>query len=453
MRGTRERTHDDTVHRLEKHRSAKIVPVTAIFGANAAGKSLFVEALSFAREFITGAMSLGQKIPVAPFLFSKTTLSAPSSFSFLLCAEEQLWRYAFSVTPSSVVSESLALLKGTTEQLQYSRSGKTISVSKHLANRDRLSMIAEGTRENQLFLNNLVYQNAVEFAPVFNWFKSSLVIITPSLSFTGIDQFADRTNPLHGVVEKALASFDTGIAELVSQSVPIESIPLSIVRRESLERDIPEGGVRREYVNGELILFQKQAGVLTASRVMAMHPTDWNDGMTIPLTMESEGTRRLIDLLPAFADLGYPQSKCVYVIDELDRGLHAKILDYLVRTFVSQSTPQGRSQVIFTTHNLELMSQAILRRDEMWLVEKNGRGEARLVPFSDFNGAMRNDSDIRKSYLQGRLGGIPRIVPFAFSESNDEEGTVGNLLVSEGGEEDVVYNRPTRFRVEHHAAM
>ena len=159
--------------------------------------------------------------------------------------------------------------------------------------------------------------------------------------------------------------------------------------------------------------------------------------MPIPLTMESEGTRRLIDLLPAFADLGDPQSKCVYVIDELDRGLHAKILDYLVRTFVSQSTPQGRSQVIFTTHNLELMSQAILRRDEMWLVEKNGRGEARLVPFSDFNGVMRNDSDIRRSYLQGRLGGIPRIVPFAFSESNDEEERDGDLLVSEGGEEDV----------------
>ncbi len=426
MRGTRERTNDETVHRLEKYREAKVLPVTAIFGANAAGKSLFVEAVSFAREFITGTIGMGKTIPVSPFLLTREALAAPSSFSFLICVEEQLWRYSFSVTPAKVISESLSLLKGTIEQEMFSRKERDIKLPPQTMNRERLTLVAEGTRDNQLFLNNLAYQNVTDFLSVFNWFKFNLVIIPPALFFSGVDQFADRSNPLHAVVQKALASFDTGISELVSQPVPVDSVPLSPAKRESLERELAEGGVHRENINGEMVVFQKTGGILYASRVMAMHPAEWDGGVTFPLSMESDGTRRLIDLLPAFADLGNSQSKYVYVIDELDRGLHTNILKYLIRMFVSQSTRESRAQIIFTTHNVELMSRNLLRRDEMWLVEKNSKGEARLVPFSDFNGAMRNDSDIRRSYLQGRLGGIPRIVPFVFSDLGADAGQSGS---------------------------
>ena len=426
MRGTRERTNDETVHRLEKYREAKVLPVTAIFGANASGKTQFVEALAFARDFITGTIGLGKAIPVSPFLLTKEALSTPVAFSFLISVEEILWRYSFAVTPLSVVSESLVLVRGTSEQEMFSRDGRRIVVARHLPNHDRLSLVAEGVRENQLFLNNLVYQNVPDFVSVFNWFKDNLIILTPASYFRGIDQLADRGNPLHASLQQALASLDTGIAELAPQALPMESIPITQDVRERLERELQEGEVYREKLNGETFLVQKRNGRLEALRIVAVHPTNRNEGVQFPLSMESDGTRRLIDLLPAFADLGDPKSKTVFVIDELDRGLHTLVLEYLVRMFVSQSTNRSRSQIIFTTQNVEVMSKNLLRRDEMWLVEKNSKGEARLVPFSDFNGAMRNDSDIRRSYLQGRLGGIPRIVPFVFSDSGADAEQSGS---------------------------
>ena len=138
------------------------------------------------------------------------------------------------------------------------------------------------------------------------------------------------------------------------------------------------------------------------------------DGKEVHLAMsaESDGTLRLLDLLPAFFTLGDATAKKVYVIDELDRSLHPTLMEYLIRLFLQSAGAGTRSQILFTTHNVQVLTQDIFRRDEMWLVRRDSEGVSELVSLGDFKD-IRFDKDIRKSYLEGRLGGIPHICSLA----------------------------------------
>jgi AAA15 family ATPase/GTPase len=127
------------------------------------------------------------------------------------------------------------------------------------------------------------------------------------------------------------------------------------------------------------------------------------------MASESDGTVRIIDLLPAFLDLADPGTSRVYVIDELDRSLHTLLTRRLLDVFLGASGPGTRGQLLFTTHDALLMDQSLLRRDEMWVTERDDHGESTLLAFSEYKD-VRYDKDIRKSYLHGRLGGVPRLL-------------------------------------------
>jgi len=118
--------------------------------------------------------------------------------------------------------------------------------------------------------------------------------------------------------------------------------------------------------------------------------------------------RRAIDLLPVFLDLCADKSHKVYVIDELDRSLYTLLTRNLLEGYLSSCSSQSRAQLLFTTHDVLLMEQELLRRDEMWVAERTASGASSLTSFSEYKD-VRYDKDIRKSYLQGRLGGVPRV--------------------------------------------
>ncbi len=98
-----------------------------------------------------------------------------------------------------------------------------------------------------------------------------------------------------------------------------------------------------------------------------------------------------------------------FVIDELDRSLHTLLSRQLLASYLADCGPDSRSQLLITTHDVLLMDQDLMRRDEMWVAERDADGSSELIAFSDYK-EIRNDKDIRKSYLQGRLGGIPKIL-------------------------------------------
>ena len=121
--------------------------------------------------------------------------------------------------------------------------------------------------------------------------------------------------------------------------------------------------------------------------------------------MKSDGTQRIIDLLPAFLELSNLKSKQIYFIDEIDRSLHTLLTRKLLESYLNRCANDTRTQLILTTHDVLLMDQNLLRRDEMWVTEREISGNTKLYSLSEYKD-LRYDKDIQKSYLQGRLGGI-----------------------------------------------
>ena len=147
-------------------------------------------------------------------------------------------------------------------------------------------------------------------------------------------------------------------------------------------------------------------GELVARRLTTIHQGRDGQEIQFEMSQESDGSLRVIDLLPAFMDLADARTDRVYVIDEIDRSLHSLLVRQLLELFLESCSASTRSQLLFTTHDLLTMDQDLLRRDEMWVMERNLYGESALISFNEYKG-IRSDKDIRKSYLQGRLGGVP----------------------------------------------
>ena len=150
-------------------------------------------------------------------------------------------------------------------------------------------------------------------------------------------------------------------------------------------------------------------GDLIVEKLVTHHTNSSGEEVKFEIDQESDGTQRLIDLLPAFLDLARYKSSSVYIIDEIDRSLHTILLRRLLEYYLQKCNASSRSQMLFTTHDLLIMDQKLLRRDEMWVTERDYDGNTSLIAFSDYEG-IRYDNDIRKSYLQGRFGGIPQIL-------------------------------------------
>lgn len=157
------------------------------------------------------------------------------------------------------------------------------------------------------------------------------------------------------------------------------------------------------------IIISSQNGELTAKKLVAYHQNTKQEKITFDIQQESDGTQRVIDLIPAVLELVNPQSKKVFILDEIDRSLHTLLTRILLETYLNQCNPETRSQLLFTTHDLLLMDQKLLRRDEMWVTERDNSGNSSLIGFAEYDD-IRYDKDIRKSYLQGRMGGIPKIL-------------------------------------------
>jgi AAA15 family ATPase/GTPase len=208
----------------------------------------------------------------------------------------------------------------------------------------------------------------------------------------------------------SLSQLDTGITHLGGVDIPLDSIPMSEEFRARMMEDIPDsdGGIILSGNSGRIFL-NKKNGVIKAKRLVSYHKGF--DGHEIPfeINQESAGTLRIIDLLPKLHDLRNHSTSQVYVIDEIDRCLHTMMTRSLIENYLQSCSPLTRSQLLFTTHDLLLMDQDLLRRDEIWITERDNKGCSSLMSLGDYKD-VRYDKDIRKSYLKGSFGGIPKIL-------------------------------------------
>jgi len=410
MVASKERQHGDRVPRLKKYQT-RVLPVAAIYGGNASGKTNFFKALSFCKTLVVRGTLLTSLIPVEPFRLDSDSSGQPSEFTFEILIAEVIYEFSFVATRKAILEEKLTVIGGSGEKMLYHRQGGKMLLDRSLEKEHFLQFVFQGTRDNQLFLTNSVSQKVEHFRPVYDWFNHTLELVAPDSRFEPFEQFIDEDHPCYATMHEMLSQLDTGIAQLGGEQIPFENIPMPEPLKARLQQDLQESmtvRLRNEPGNERYVVTRK-GGELIARKLVAFHPK--NDGARIKFDMrqESDGSQRVIDLLPAFLELSTPASNRVYVIDEVDRSLHTLLTRSLLEKYLAGCSADSRKQLLFTTHDVLLMDQQILRRDEMWVTEKDSYGASRLFSFSEYKD-IRYDKDIRKSYLQGRLGGIPRIL-------------------------------------------
>jgi hypothetical protein len=274
-----------------------------------------------------------------------------------------------------------------------------------------LDFIAEGTRNNQLFLTEAIDRNVQKLLPVFNWFKEVLTVITAEAEYQGLEVGVLSNESFTNFLSEFLKFAGTGIDSISTEEVDLDfdqhfpTMPKLLRDRllENLEKADDNSVAMIENIRGKrYLLFKNEGGKLSLIQLKTQHRHE--DGHLIDFTIEeeSEGTQRLINLIPSLFLLQEESEKVVF-LDELDRRLHPLLSRCFVQTAINC---RGRSnQLIFTTHDTNLLDLDLLRRDEIWFVEKNQQGVSNLYSLAEFK--IRPDMQIEKGYLNGRFGAIP----------------------------------------------
>lgn len=425
--------HSDHLVLTETGRKPSVLRTAVLYGANAHGKTKLVEALSFAQLLVVKGTKSGQSIRVSPFRLDKNLREATSRFEFVIHYLSVEYTYGFVVDSERVHEEWLYARPNVREVMLFERvsdeNGKvTVEPGPSLAGRIKkeqqfLEFIAKGTRPNQLFLTEAVDRNVEKLEPLYNWFKEVLTIISASAGFQPIEVRSNLEEDFVKFIGEFLNKAGTGIdsVEAVEEEIDYDKhMPgISEEFRNEIETDIKKGAIISftAVEGGSFSICADGTGKPVMVRLKTVH--NGKDGLQVRFDFEEEsaGTQRLMDILPILADVRAGEK--VYVIDELDRKLHPLLSRLFIESYLEQCSDSQRGQLIFTTHDTHLLDLNLLRRDEVWFLQKDSEGGTKLYSLSDLK--VRSDLKIEKGYLNGRFGGIPFIKPIPLFSSTKEK--------------------------------
>lgn len=409
----------------------RLLSVEAIYGANASGKSNLFRAMEFARSMVTRGVKLESPIPIQPFRLDPSLRIAPARFGFEVLVNERVFSYLFSVTSQDVIEETLKEIRAASEVVLFSRKaesgGKSVwnleyfkSLGLKADEVQFVEFLAKGTPRNQLFLTEGHARNLKYFEELWKWFRSSLILIDPQTTAMGLENQLE-TQGLKKYFSEMLHSADMGIEQLDTQTVTLDSLDLPKTLKSMLETDCHnDQDVVLRNVAGSRFRVRRDQGELRVSKLVTRHRvSNGLESVVFDISEESDGTQRVVDLLPAFHDLADSGKACTVFIDELDRSLHSRLTRALIEDYLGRCGKETRSQLIFTTHDTSLLDHRLFRKDEIWLVDKNEKGESELSSLSDFK--LRSDKRLMKDYLLGRFGGVPNIIRLPVRSMTCEE--------------------------------
>jgi uncharacterized protein len=391
-----------------------VLQVGVIYGANASGKSNLVKAILFAQLMILGRTSLA-RLALNRFRFVKK--KKPASFEFRFVADGQVFVYGFTITQDAILEEWLdAASESGREVNVYTRSKEDIQIGRlrsfgkeGTSLRKALSALKLlGVRADQLLLNKIMDLPAQHRGELLTrvvwWFTECLTVIEAESEFTPLVDMLGADDDFRKFCGAFLKNVGTGINDL---SIEEKKIDADKVPKQFLERlQAPLGPDVAVTLGGPGMTYELDADdptKIVRKNLAARHRVSDLD-YPISFQDESDGTQRCLNLLPALYHL---TRECrVFVVDEIDRSLHPLLCHALLKLFLD-ACPNKCQQMIVTTHETHLLDLDLLRRDEVWFVEKDRHQQSRLSSLGDWK--ARKDLRIEKGYLQGRFGGIPFI--------------------------------------------
>jgi AAA15 family ATPase/GTPase len=390
-----------------------VLQVGVIYGANASGKSNLVKAMLFAQHII-----LGRTTPkgIVQHRFRFVKKHKPASFEFRFLAGGQVFVYGFTITQEAILEEWLdAASESGREVNVFTRRGQDIDIGRlrsfgeeQATLRKALRALKQlGVRDDQLLLNKIVEmpdQHRGELlSRVVWWFAECLAVVQAESQFTPLIDMLDLDKDFRRFCGAFLRNVGTGIDDLNIEKVRIDAdkVPKSVL--DQLQPTEPNVAFAIGGPGVTLELDAADPTKIVRKNLTARHKVSSED-YPISFQEESDGTQRCLNLLPALYHL---TKECkVFVVDEIDRSLHPLLCHALLKLFL-EACPGKCQQLIVTTHETHLLDLDLLRRDEVWFMEKDRHQQSRLSSLADWQ--PRKDLRIEKGYLQGRFGGVPFI--------------------------------------------
>lgn len=402
----KERTNSKTLASIPKFR-LKLLPVAAIYGANASGKSNLINALDFLKTLVTTSKLKG-KISLQNFYFSEDK-NPISKFEISILLNEQIYEFKIACNEDEILYEELIERNSRSEKTLYLRNKDTVQINPNINSFEAIQCIADRSLDRPCpLLTTLSSKKFKPFEEVFRWFSEELKVIHQDSFLIPYDLDVGKEDSRNALLSEVLRSTDTGISALVSTPVSGPSLRLSpSERNELLSTVCCHGSQLMREANGGRVLAYYKDGDLTFSRLSAAHEISGKEYL-IRLEEESTGIRKIIDLSSGIVDLLLSKKNCVYVIDGIDHGLHTEINYWLVKRLLENVSSDARKQLVFTSHDTNLLRRVGLRRDEIWFVERRYNSASHLVNAVEFEG-LRNDSSLQKLYEEGRFGGCPKL--------------------------------------------
>ena len=360
---------------LENYKQTHVLKSAVFYGANAAGKTNVLRALQFVQRIIldNNTRQAGDEINVMPFRLDENYKNMPSQFDMIFIHEGIKYAYGFAIDRKKVHSE----------YLYYSPKGRQATIFertdtdkfKFTRDKDEQEALSKRTLSNRLYLANATEWNYKPIAKAFEWFKKYL-----------------RTN-----ISGRLSSWGNYTASIVHQDTAMKDAVRCLLTEADLSIQ-DYSTEERELNNAKMI------------NVRTFHRTTNAAGEThdeiFDLDDESAGTVKMFELAAPLLEV--LKSGSVLVIDELDIRLHPLLVESIVKKFHDPNQNTGNAQLIFTTHNTNLLTQTLFRRDQIWFVEKDPETGATDI-YSLLNIGVRKDENIEKGYLAGRYGAVPFI--------------------------------------------
>lgn len=400
MLANKDKSHEENLIVEGKERISK---TRIIYGANASGKSSFIEAMLFVSKFIENSNSLLEKTPigVVPFKFCRDCFNKPSEFSITFIKDGLKYTYKFSCTREKVIDERLDIYYSAKSTMIFNRA----NTNNYEFNKDAklLNELKDRNLENKLFLVTSASWNYEKTKPAVDYLVNTIMVAM------------DIERQWKSNLDKIYANNEVEAYKAFCLKI-LNNADISISDFKMDSQNVIDASSGSEFLK-ELIRVMSKNDSDKATRLENINVYDFvtfhdikngeaSERYSLNLDEESLGTVQMFKYTPLLYYV-FKEGRVLFV-DELDKSLHPLMVEYLVKLFLDKDINKNNAQLIANTHDTNLLDLDTFRRDDIWFTERDyNTGKTELYSLADFS--PRKSENIEKAYLLGRFGAIPYI--------------------------------------------
>jgi AAA15 family ATPase/GTPase len=404
-------------HHIYNDMTVPLLKQAAIYGANGSGKSNFIKAIFFVREFVTHENFL-KLVDLDDYIFQLTKEKSQTIyFEIEFYHRKKYYLYCVEINRKEIFEKlSISGIGKAEDKLIFERRGKNI-IATSVQNENAVKQLLSMNPESSILPLNLKFPVLSSLDPkyVYDWFSKKLGIISVNSRIPMLINLMSRKPKILNFANEVFENIGIGIKTIEISDIPFEEWASEAKNATDLQQIIDKNplqmnsNITQLQNNRNVLNITIQKGIKTVQELLFDQFGQSGYHKKMKISAQSDGTMRLLTLIPALYDAMFEQ-KTIF-IDEIDNSIHPNLMFELLRFYVNNPT---NGQLIFTTHTTKLLNQQeLVRPDEIWLTEKS-EGNTKMYSLNDFK--LHNTLNIENGYLEGRYGAVPVIEVFSIEQ-------------------------------------